>query len=163
LEVEAGLSRPSAQVRSWVQLAPWNLLDGPFQGQTFDVVFCRNLLIYMSAAALAKAAEALRRSLRAGGLLFLGAADTLGPLAGCRMVERAGALLFERLPDEQGTDARPAAPGRTPARPPKAPAATHTSPGTEAVKPSPPPLLQAKALLQHGHARQARAQLEQLC
>lgn len=42
-----------------------------------DVVFCRNVLIYFSDDGIRRAAEILSRSMRPGGHLFLGAAETL--------------------------------------------------------------------------------------
>ncbi len=53
------------------------LLDDPFGG--FDVVFCRNVLIYLDDAYQARAHRTLAASLRPGGILVLGSGDALGP------------------------------------------------------------------------------------
>lgn len=68
--------RLSETVRAQVRLAQGNLLalPGHFDGG-YDVVFCRNLLIYFDAGDQQRAIEVLRRVLRPGGLLFVGAAE----------------------------------------------------------------------------------------
>ncbi len=51
------------------------VVDPPFG--PFDVVFCRNVLIYFDAEFQARAHRALAASLRPGGILALGSGDTL--------------------------------------------------------------------------------------
>jgi len=51
--------------------------DAPFG--PFDVVFCRNVLIYFEAAYQARAHRALAASVRPGGILALGSGDALPP------------------------------------------------------------------------------------
>ncbi len=64
-------------VRSLVQFVQGNILDPQLlaQNAAFDVVFCRNLLIYFDDAARVRAFANLDRLAAAGGLLFLGHAD----------------------------------------------------------------------------------------
>ena len=66
-------------------------------GRLYDVIFCRNLLIYLSEKAQQEVVEQLSTLLRPGGLLFVGHAETgiiktpsLIPLA------RSGAFAFKR-------------------------------------------------------------------
>jgi chemotaxis protein methyltransferase CheR len=47
----------------------------------YDVIFCRNVLMYLSAAHAAAIVERLARALAAGGFLFLGHAETLRGLS----------------------------------------------------------------------------------
>jgi len=56
-----------------------NILDiGSFQKpKPYDVVFCRNVLIYFSEAAFQNAIGNFARVLRPGGLLFLGHSESL--------------------------------------------------------------------------------------
>jgi chemotaxis protein methyltransferase CheR len=57
-----------------------NLLDDDpqfWQPDFFDVIFCRNVMIYFSSAAVRSLAERLTRSLVPGGFLFLGPSETL--------------------------------------------------------------------------------------
>ena len=59
---------------SWKQQ---NLLDGSCPTELFDIVFCRNVLIYFNAATKALITEKLYNSVRNGGYLYTGAAETL--------------------------------------------------------------------------------------
>ena len=70
--------RLSDRVRSPVQFRPGNLADPMclYQTQPYDVVFCRNLLIYFHQVARDRAMRTLHRLLQPSGLLFLGYAET---------------------------------------------------------------------------------------
>ncbi|MEN3749743.1 protein-glutamate O-methyltransferase CheR [Sphingomonas sp. HF-S3] len=60
-----------------VQFRPQNLTtDAPPPG-LFDIVLCRNVLLYFSAALRRQVFETLARALRPGGLLVLGAGETV--------------------------------------------------------------------------------------
>jgi chemotaxis protein methyltransferase CheR len=48
-----------------------------WQRETFDVVFCRNVLMYLTADAARSVVERISRSLAPGGFLYLGHAETL--------------------------------------------------------------------------------------
>jgi len=64
-------------VRAQVQFFWGNLLDDAFAAdrEPYDVVFCRNLLIYLTADARRRAEQAIDRLLKPDGLLMLGAAE----------------------------------------------------------------------------------------
>ncbi|MEM7647751.1 MAG: CheR family methyltransferase [Cyanobacteria bacterium P01_A01_bin.70] len=66
------------RVRSQVKFRPGNLADPMclYQTQPYDVVFCRNLLIYFHQVARDRAMRTLHRLLQPNGLLFLGYAET---------------------------------------------------------------------------------------
>jgi chemotaxis protein methyltransferase CheR len=69
-----------ARLRHLVRFRRHNLARGPTppSGEAgFDLVICRNVLIYFDATLVAPAVEALRRALRPGGTLLLGHADAL--------------------------------------------------------------------------------------
>jgi chemotaxis protein methyltransferase WspC len=68
-----------ARVRATVRFHRGNLLDPHLLiGQPpYDVIFCRNLLIYLDAAARQRAMAALDRLLDRTGLIFVGHADRL--------------------------------------------------------------------------------------
>ena len=75
---EGARYRLSDRVRSRVQFRSGNLADPMclYQTQPYDVVFCRNLLIYFHQAARDRAMCTLHRLLKPNGLLFLGYAET---------------------------------------------------------------------------------------
>jgi chemotaxis protein methyltransferase CheR len=68
------------RLRGLVRFRQHNLAHGPFPpaGETgFDLIVCRNVLIYFEQPLAARVVDLLRRSLRPGGVLVLGAADRL--------------------------------------------------------------------------------------
>jgi chemotaxis protein methyltransferase WspC len=70
--------RLAEAVRSCVRFRAGNLLDPGLivDAEAYDVVFCRNLLIYFDAATQDRALGALTHLVRADGLLFLGPSET---------------------------------------------------------------------------------------
>ncbi len=56
-----------------------NLLDGFGAAPGFDVIFCRNVLIYLTDPARARVTAALAAALRPGGVLALGPTDRAPP------------------------------------------------------------------------------------
>lgn len=89
-------------IRSAVHFHLGNLLDpGLLAGRPpFDVVFCRNLLIYFDAQARAAAFASIARLLADGGLLFLGHADRPDDAAGSPFSPMAekGAFAYRKGP-----------------------------------------------------------------
>ena len=63
-------------LRSSITFAEHNLLDAPPPGGPFDVVFLRNVLIYFDLATKREVLRRVRRAIRPGGYLLLGAAET---------------------------------------------------------------------------------------
>jgi chemotaxis protein methyltransferase CheR len=105
--------RISDALRAMVQYREWNLLADLRPLGQFDVVFCRNVLIYFDQATKAQVLDAVARQIPADGLLYLGGAETVlgitsrfAPLAAERGVYGvAGAPAVARgLP---GAEARP--------------------------------------------------------
>jgi chemotaxis protein methyltransferase CheR len=67
-------------LRQWVHFAHLNLVeDWPMKGQ-FDVIFCRNVMIYFDKTVQAKLIERFWRQLAPGGCLFLGHSESLAGL-----------------------------------------------------------------------------------
>jgi chemotaxis protein methyltransferase CheR len=92
----AGL-RVGPEPRAMVRVAPHNLLDEaapPEEG--VDVVFCRNVLIYLDAAAIKRVTRGLVRALAPGGLIVPGPSDALlqSPLLVTRATE--GIISYRR-------------------------------------------------------------------
>lgn len=103
-------------LRSLVELAPHNLVAGSFppQGQApFDLILCRNVLIYFDSETSTKVVAGLERSLRDAGRLVLGAADALC-VSGClgSGVRRDPSQRRARVGTPTAATRRPAAPPR---------------------------------------------------
>lgn len=137
-----------AEVRNSVNFLHGNLLDGELLrgAERYDVIFCRNLLIYFNRDKQEQALKKLHALLVPDGLLFLGHAE-----AGCidnrffSPVRRARAFAFRRT-DEAKASSAPAkqplaAPAPTPRPTPKArvrraAATPRTAPAQVAAPPS---------------------------
>jgi chemotaxis protein methyltransferase CheR len=79
---EEGRMKAGPAIRSLVRLQRLNLNADPFHlAGPFDLVFCRNVLIYFQAAAKARVLGRLLDRLDARGYLFLGHAETVTGLA----------------------------------------------------------------------------------
>ncbi len=69
--------RVRKEIREMVTFAPQNLvMDPPFT--KLDILCCRNLLIYLAPEAQKKLMPLFHYSLKPGGILFLGSAETVG-------------------------------------------------------------------------------------
>jgi chemotaxis protein methyltransferase CheR len=69
--------RISEKIRAMVSLQPLNLMADTSRLGQFDVIFCRNVLIYFDVATKAKVLGELARRLKPQATLFLGAAETV--------------------------------------------------------------------------------------
>jgi len=65
------------EIRNMVQYKYWNLLDDLKQLGGFDIVFCRNVLIYFDAETKGKVLENISQLMPKDGMLFLGGAETV--------------------------------------------------------------------------------------
>ncbi|GHF22507.1 chemotaxis protein CheR [Kordiimonas sediminis] len=65
------------EIKSMVKYRPFNLLDSYSTLGSFDVIFCRNVLIYFDQKTKSDVLERMRRNLSDQGVLFLGAAETV--------------------------------------------------------------------------------------
>ena len=70
------------ELRAMVQFRPLNLLQDFTPLGLFDVVFCRNVLIYFDQATKIDVLERMARQLPDDGYLVLGAAETVVGLTG---------------------------------------------------------------------------------
>jgi chemotaxis protein methyltransferase CheR len=75
-----------------VQFRPLNLLNDFAPLGTFDLVFCRNVLIYFDQPTKTSVLDRLARQMPADGFLVLGAAETVVGLTDA----------FKPLPDKRG-------------------------------------------------------------
>jgi len=67
----------SAEIRGMVQFRQFNLLHDFSQLGTFDLIFCRNVLIYFDVDAKVEVLDRLARVIEPDGFLVLGAAETV--------------------------------------------------------------------------------------
>jgi chemotaxis protein methyltransferase CheR len=92
-----------ASVRRHVAFAPFNLMADAPPIAACDAVLCRNVLIYLTLPARAKALAALRRALRPGGYLMLGPTDALTDATGCETCWGEGAVAYRLKPVDMKT------------------------------------------------------------
>jgi chemotaxis protein methyltransferase CheR len=93
---EGALVRMKPEMRSRVAFGRINLMDDGYRvDSAFDVVFCRNVLIYFERAVQESIILKLHSHIRPGGWLFLGHSETL---AGLSLPFRSVApTIYERL------------------------------------------------------------------
>ena len=65
------------QIRGMASFREYNLLGDLRPLGTFDIVFCRNVLIYFDAPTKARVLEAIARQMAPDGMLYLGGAETV--------------------------------------------------------------------------------------
>lgn len=72
----AGMVRVKPELRRMIEFMQVNLIrdDWPFK-EPFDIVFCRNVMIYFDAPTQRKVLERIHRVMKPGGLLFVGHAE----------------------------------------------------------------------------------------
>jgi chemotaxis protein methyltransferase CheR len=90
-EVQRGLSTPNLikyfrkddtgwriidPVRKLVEFRKWNLMEDLRQLGMFDLVFCRNVLIYFDLPTKRRVLDGIRERMAPGALLYLGGAET---------------------------------------------------------------------------------------
>ncbi len=101
-----GLVRVRPEVRALVTARRLNLLDDAWPVRTcFDLIFCRNVLMYFDRPTQARLVARLERMLAAGGLLVLGHAENLLGLG--TDMRRVTSTIY-RHPDANDAPATPA-------------------------------------------------------
>jgi chemotaxis protein methyltransferase CheR len=112
--------RVAAPLREIVRFREWNLLADPAPLGRFDIVFCRNVLIYFDQPTKARVLEAIARQMSEDGLLYLGGAETVlglttqfAPLAEDRSVYSKGAASPTSIPSQPRESNRPVSPARS--------------------------------------------------
>jgi chemotaxis protein methyltransferase CheR len=97
--VRDGQWRIVRDLRESVRYTPVNLIDGAAmaaQGM-FDVIFCRNVLIYFDEASRRRAAEHLFAALRPGGFICLGHTESMSRIDDRFAVRRfSEAIVYQR-------------------------------------------------------------------
>jgi chemotaxis protein methyltransferase CheR len=65
------------ELRAMARFQPFNLLDDPRGLGRFDIIFCRNVLIYFDAPTKTRVLAALAGLLPPDGVVYLGGAETV--------------------------------------------------------------------------------------
>ncbi|TMA14820.1 MAG: methyltransferase domain-containing protein [Deltaproteobacteria bacterium] len=149
----SGRVRIDDAVRAVTRFGEHNLLEEP-PGQ-FDLIFCRNVLVYFSQQAVQTAVRHLSRALLPGGALLFGSMDVSEPPPGLLRASPSELQIYRRL------DARPAA---KPAAPAAAPPAGPPPPYLPRVRPPEPVALHLRALvhIERGEKKRAEKELAEL-
>ncbi len=90
----------SEEIRRAVDFRRINLLDGEAIARlgSFDVIVCRNVLIYFQDATTRRVVDALTRALVPDGTLLVGVSESLLRLGtGLRCEERGGAFVYRKV------------------------------------------------------------------
>jgi chemotaxis protein methyltransferase CheR len=83
-------------IKSRVEFRPLNLLESYAALGKFDVVFCRNVLIYFSAEVKKDILTRIHATLKPGGYLFLGASEALNGLPDLyQMVQCSPGIIYK--------------------------------------------------------------------
>jgi chemotaxis protein methyltransferase CheR len=109
------------EVRSAVAFEERNLLEDDaafWRPGAFDVIFCRNVLIYFSQEAVRATVDRFARALSPGGFLFLGDAENLRGLThDFQLHHTHDTFYYQRRAQPSGAPARPPAPAPRPPAP----------------------------------------------
>jgi chemotaxis protein methyltransferase CheR len=76
-----GQCRVKSQLQERITFQQTNLLDGAHDDGEFEVIFCRNVMIYFDRPTQQQVVARLNRALRPGGYLFTGRSESLSGLA----------------------------------------------------------------------------------
>lgn len=83
-------------IRKRVRFVQHNVLESLAAFGRFDIVFCRNVLIYFNAATKRTACARLANALKDDGVLFVGSSESLHDMPGLFRVEAVGPHTFYR-------------------------------------------------------------------
>jgi len=91
----AGLMRVKPELQKHMEFMSVNLIqDLPFR-EPFDVVFCRNVMIYFDAATQRQVLERIHRVMKPGGMLFVGHAENFSDARSLFTLH--GKTVYERI------------------------------------------------------------------
>jgi chemotaxis methyl-accepting protein methylase len=128
-------------LRSNVSFVRHNLVDSPPHPPRggWDLVVCRNVLIYFAPAAAARVLERFARALRVGGTLVVGGSEVVfDPPTGLKLVASGTRLVLRRT---DSPAAAPAIPFSRPPRPTPTPITVSTGPRLVSSTDAPVPRL----------------------
>lgn len=88
--------RVADTIRAMVQFRIWNLLADLRSLGQFDIVFCRNVLIYFDQPTKARVLEAIAKQMPVDGILYLGGAETVLGITGAFAAQQGERGVYER-------------------------------------------------------------------
>ena len=92
----AGLMRVKPELRAMVHLRPFNLMAPRWSlGAPFDIVFCRNVMIYFDAPTQLAVLERMHAAMQPGGLLFAGHSENFSQARA--LFKLRGKTVYERV------------------------------------------------------------------
>jgi len=96
---EADGWRVKPEIRARVQFSQMNLLDNYSRLGKFDLIYCRNVLIYFSMDTKGKVVNQMTDILNPGGYLILGASESINQLTDRYVLERLprGGLVHKKI------------------------------------------------------------------
>jgi chemotaxis protein methyltransferase CheR len=90
-----GLIRVKPELQKHMAFQTVNLMDNLPYRDPFDVVFCRNVMIYFDSETQRKVLERIHRVMKPGGLLFVGHAENFSDAR--TLFELKGKTVYERI------------------------------------------------------------------
>ena len=98
VRTQAGRIKAAPELRAVMRFHRHNLIDfAPATGKNFDLIFCRNVLMYFDAEAKRRVVSSLIDTLERNGYLFLGQSESLNGISGS--VRSAGPAAYQRVSD----------------------------------------------------------------
>jgi chemotaxis protein methyltransferase CheR len=92
----SGHIRIKPELAQLIDFRPFNLMDTRWSlGEPFDIVFCRNVMIYFDAETQMRVLEGMHRAMRPGALLFAGHSENFSQARS--LFRLRGKTVYERL------------------------------------------------------------------
>ncbi len=92
----AGAIRVRPELRQLLEFRAFNLMDAQWRlGEPFDIVFCRNVMIYFDAATQRRVLERMHRAMAPQGLLFAGHSENFSSAKD--LFRLRGKTVYERV------------------------------------------------------------------
>ena len=93
---QAGLMRIKPEVARMIEFRPHNLMDERWSlGEPFDIVFCRNVMIYFDAETQRRVLGRIHAVMKPDGLIFVGHSENFTDLK--QLFRLRGKTIYERL------------------------------------------------------------------
>jgi chemotaxis protein methyltransferase CheR len=93
----AGRMRVKPELARLIEFRPFNLMTPQWStlGEPFDIVFCRNVMIYFDAATQRQVLQRMHRVMRPGGLLYVGHSENFTDAR--ELFRLRGKTIYERI------------------------------------------------------------------